>query len=250
MTMKTLSLARKELAGYFFSPLAYVVGALFLCACAIKFVPPPGFWTGSRDFFILVPNRQASMRPLFQMMAWAMIVVGPLLTMRLISEEFRSGTIETLLTAPVTDTQVILGKFLGVFGFYLALLASTVVFLVLMLVFAQVDPGVVAMGYFGMVLLGGAFLAVGLFASTLSRYQLLAAVLAIVLLSLLALAGEPIARHTPAPMNHIAVNLDAMRFLSLFARGQFDSTGLVYFMSITGGFLFLSVKTLESRRWR
>ncbi len=248
--MKTLSLARKELAGYFFSPLAYVVGALFLCACALKFAPPPALWTGSRDFFILVPGRSASLRPLFEMMAKAMIVVGPLLTMRLLSDEFRSGTIETLLTAPITDTQVVLGKFLGVLGFYLALLAGTGVFLVLMCVFAQVDPGVVAMGYLGMVLLGAAFLAVGLFASTLSRYQLLAAMVAIVLLSLVGLGAGPLTMHTPEPLNRIVANFDAMRFLSQFARGQFDTRGLTYFLSMTGGFLFLSVKTLESRRWR
>jgi len=137
-----------------------------------------------------------------------------------------------------------------VLGFYLALLAGTGVFLVLMCVFAQVDPGVVAMGYLGMVLLGAAFLAVGLFASTLSRYQLLAAMVAIVLLSLVGLGAGPLTMHTPEPLNRIVANFDAMRFLSQFARGQFDTRGLTYFLSMTGGFLFLSVKTLESRRWR
>ena len=85
------------------------------------------------------------------------------------------------LTAPITDTQVVLGKFVGVVGFYLALLATTGIFCVLMWVYAQGDPGVVAMGYLGMVLLGAAYLAVGVFASTLTRYQLLSAIVAIVM---------------------------------------------------------------------
>ncbi|MDP7162812.1 MAG: ABC transporter permease, partial [Phycisphaerae bacterium] len=99
---KTLILARRELAGYFFSPMAYVIGALFLLAS--------GMW-----FFhaIFRSGHEASLRPLFEAMAYIMVFATPLLTMRLVSEEFRSGTIETLMTAPVTETQVILGKFLG-----------------------------------------------------------------------------------------------------------------------------------------
>lgn len=247
---KIFTIARRELAGYFFSPLAYVIGALFLCACAFKFAPPPAFWTGSREWFILVPHQQASFRSLFEMMGLAMIVAGPLLTMRLLSEEYRSGTVETLLTAPVTDTQVVLGKFLGVMGFYLLLLAGTLLFLVLMIAYAHPDPGVVLMGYLGMVLLGAAYLAVGVFCSTLTRYQLLSAAVAIVILAVLSVLSASAAAHLPEPLNRIAARLDAGSYLSRFARGLFDSRGLVFFLSIAAGFLFLSVKTLESRRWR
>lgn len=247
---KTFSIARRELAGYFYSPLAYVIGALFLCVCAFKFAPPPAFWGGAREWFILVPHQQASLRPLFEMMGAAMVVAAPLLTMRLISEELRSGTIETLLTAPVTDVQVVVGKFLGVLGFYLALLASTLIFLVLMFVFARPDAGVVVMGYLGMILLGSAFLAVGVFASTLTRHQLLAAAAAIVILSFFSLLMSPAAAHLPEPWNETAARLNAMQYLKSFSRGLFDSRGVVFFLSITGGFLFLSVKLVESRRWR
>ncbi|MBN1941928.1 MAG: ABC transporter permease subunit [Phycisphaerae bacterium] len=247
---KTLSIARRELAGYFYSPLAYGIGALFLCVCGFKFASPPGFWAGSREWFILVPYQQASLRTLFEMMGAAMVVAAPLLTMRLVSEELRGGTIETLLTAPVTDAQVILGKFLGVLGFYLALLGGTLIFLVLMFVFATPDAGVVVMGYLGMILLGAAFLAVGLFASTLTRHQLLAAAAAIVILSFFTLLMGPAAAHLPEPWNQTAARLNALYYLKGFARGLFDSRGVVFFLALTGGFLFLSVKTLESRRWR
>jgi ABC-2 type transport system permease protein len=247
---KIMTLARREMAGYFFSPLAYVVGALFLLACGFKFGPPPTFWSGSREMFILVPHQEASLRGLFEMMGLAMVVAAPLLTMRLVAEETRSGTIETLVTAPITDAQVILGKFFGVMGFYLALLAGTGVFLVLMIIFGRPDAGVVVMGYLGMILLGAAFLAVGLFASTLTRYQLLAAVVGIALLSIVGIFAGSLAAFMPAPINTLALRLDAQAYLGSFARGLFDSRGLIYFVTLTGGFLFLSVKMLESKRWR
>ena len=110
---KALVLARRELAGCFFSPLAYVVGALFLLAS--------GLWFFHRIF---VPGNEASLRPLFEAMATIMVFAAPLLTMRLLSEEYRSGTIETLMTSPVSDAAVVLGKFLGVMAFYLILLAA------------------------------------------------------------------------------------------------------------------------------
>jgi ABC-2 type transport system permease protein len=137
-----------------------------------------------------------------------------------------------------------------VLAFYLALLAGTLIFLVLMMRYARPDYGVVAIGYAGMILLGAAFLAVGVFASTLTRYQLLAAAAGVVILSVFAVFAAPLAAHIPAPWNVIASKINAMAYLHSFSRGLFDSQGLVFFLSLTAGFLFLSVKTLESKRWR
>ncbi|MDP7636289.1 MAG: ABC transporter permease [Phycisphaerae bacterium] len=236
---KTLILARRELAGYFFSPMAYVIGALFLLAS--------GMW-----FFhaIFRSGHEASLRPLFEAMAYIMVFATPLLTMRLVSEEFRSGTIETLMTAPVTETQVILGKFLGVMGFYLALLAGTGFFLVLIAVYGQPDGGVAVMGYLGMVLLGAAFVSVGLFASTLTPYQLVAAIVSIAILSVFAIMMQLLTIHSPEPWNHLAAQLNTMTYFKDFSRGMFDTRGWIFFGSATALFLFLSVKMLESRRWR
>ena len=236
---KTLTLARKELTGYFISPVAYVIGALFLLASGLWF-----FHT------IFIPGNEASLRPLFEALAYIMVFAVPLLTMRLISEELRSGTIETLMTAPVTDTQVILGKFLGVMGFYLALVASTGVFLVLMIAFGQPEPGIELMGYLGMVLLGATFTAVGLFCSTLTRYQLVAAMVAIALLAGFGIVTQVLVARTRSPWNMLASRVNTMTYFKDFARGVFDTRGLVFFLSTTALFLFLSVKTLESRRWR
>jgi ABC-2 type transport system permease protein len=236
---KALVLARRELAGYFYSPMAYVIGALFVLSS--------GLW-----FFhkIFIPGNEASLRPLFEAMAYIMVFAVPLLTMRLMTDEVRSGTIETLLTAPVTDTEVILGKFLGVLAFYVALLAATVGFLVLMIVFGQPDPGVALTGYLGMLLLGAAFIAVGLFASTLTSYQLVAAIVAVSILAGFSLLAQALVAYAPSPLNELAARLNVMTYFRDFSRGVFDTRGLVFFLTITGMFLFLSVKTLESRRWR
>ena len=236
---KTFVLARRELAAYFFSPLAYVVGAVFLSANALWFF-----------YAIFVPGNEASLRPLFDAMGYMMVFAVPLLTMRLLSEEFRSGTIETLLTAPVTDAQVILGKYLGVMAFYLMFLGGTAVFLVLMILFGQPDLGVAVMGYLGMVLLGSAFVSVGIFTSTCTPYQLLAALLGSGILAAFAILMQIIVAHGPEPWNYLAAKLNAMTYFKDFSRGMFDTRGLVFFLSATVLFLFLSVKTLESRRWR
>ncbi len=236
---KAFVLARREMAGYFFSPMAYVIGALFLLASGLWFF-----------YEIFVPGNEASLRPMFDSMAYIMVFAVPLLTMRLVSEEYHSGTIETLLTAPITDAEVICGKFLGVMSFYLVLLASTVVFLLLMLRYGQPDPGVAISGYVGMILLGAAFAAVGVFASTLTRHQLLAAIVAVAILAFFTILMQPLVAYAPEPLNYIAAKMNAMTYFKDFSRGVFDSRGLVYFISATVGTLFLAVKTLESRRWR
>ena len=236
---KAMIIARRELAGYFFSPMAYVIGALFLLA--------GGLWFFYRIF---IPGNEASLRPLFEAMAYILVFAAPLLTMRLLSDEFRSGTIETLMTSPATDAQVILGKFLAVMAFFLVLLAGTVVFMALMVVFGQPDPGIAVMGYVGIILLGGSFMAVGLFASALSRYQLVAAMVAIAILAGFSILVGLLVAHGPPPLNYLAARLSVMNYFRDFSRGVFDTRGLVFFVSATALFLFLGVKALESRRWR
>lgn len=244
---KSLVLARRELASYFVSPMAYIVGALYLLVAGTLF-----FW--DFPFFnlraVFVPGNEASLRQLFDNLAYIMVFVVPLLTMRLMSDEYRSGSIETLVTAPITDAQIILGKFLGVLGFYVVLLALTVVFLGLMIVYGQPDAGVALTGYLGMLLLGSAFAAVGLFTSTISAHQIVAALLGIAILGVMAFAMQVMVVYSPAPWNTIASKLNAMTYFKDFSRGIFDTRGLVFFLSVTVMFLFFSIKSLESRRWR
>jgi ABC-2 type transport system permease protein len=235
---KTLTLARRELAAYFVSPIAYIIGAGFLLFSA--------GW-----FFVNIRiGGEASLRPLFDGMALLMVLAVPLLTMGLLSKEFDSGTIETLMTSPVTDAEVILGKFVGVMVFYLVLLATTLAFLGLMAAYGQPDPGVAVAGYLGMILLGAAYVSVGIFTSTLTRHQIVAAIVAIGILGFFAVVTGFLVRLGVPPWAELAAHLNAMTYFKDFSRGVFDSRGLVYFLSAAALFLFLSVKTLESRRWR
>lgn len=244
---KAPTVARRELAGYFYSPMAYVIGAVVLAVMgAIYFY---GFeLIGIKPVFR--PGAEASLRSLFEAMAYIMIFAAPVMTMRLFSEEFDSGTIETLMTAPVTDTEVVLGKFLGVLGFYLALLAGTGVFMIVTAIHGTPDVGVAFTGYLGMLLMGSAFLAVGIFASTLTRYQIIAAIVAVTILSVFTILMQQLVAYAPEPINELARELSAMRYFKDFARGIFDTRGLAFFLTGTALFLFLSVKSLESRRWR
>lgn len=244
---KALTLARRELAGYFLSPVAYIIGSLFLLVSGVLFFF--GFTLlDIREVFS--PGNESSLRQLFEDLAYIMVFVGPLLTMRLLSEEFRSGTIETLMTSPVSDAQVIMGKFLGVMSFYLALLAGTLVFLALIVMYGQPDAGVAAMGYLGMILLGAAFISVGVFTSTLTRHQLVAAILGIAVLAFFSMFMQVIVKHAPEPWNAMAGLFNAMTYFKEFSRGVFDTRAAAFFVTTAGLFLFLSVKTLESKRWR
>ena len=235
---KIWTLARRELLAYFVSPIAYLIGAGFLLLSAGWF------------FVSLRTGGEASLRPLFDGMAVLMVLAVPLLTMGLLSKEIDSGTLETLVTSPVTDAEVILGKFLGVMIFYLAILANTVWFLVAIWVFGAMDLGVAVTGYLGMIVLGAAYVAVGVFASTLTRHQIVAAVVAIAVLAVFAILMGLVVQLGVRPWADLAARLNAMTYFRAFSRGVFDSRGLVYFLSAAGLFLFLSVKTLESRRWR
>jgi ABC-2 type transport system permease protein len=245
--MKALALARRELSAQFLSPLAYVVGTLFLLVTSVLF-----FWglplLDVRPVF--VPGGEASLRALFDNLAYIMVFITPLLTMRLLSDEYRSGTIEALMTAPITDAQIIMGKFLGAMGYYAALLATTAAYWVLIAMYGQPDAGVAASGYLGMILLGAAFMSVGLFTSTLTRHQLVAALVGITILAVFAFIMQLLVSYGPEPINRLATCLNVMTYFRDFSRGFIDSRGLVFFASATAFFLFISVKTLESRRWR
>jgi ABC-2 type transport system permease protein len=244
---KALTVAKRELGGYFFSPMAYVIGAVFLAVSGMLF-----FW-GFPPLSVqpvLVSGGEASLRQLFLDLAVIMVFAAPLLTMRLMSEEYRSGTIEKLTTSPLSEPEIIVGKFLGVLGFYAVLLAATLVYLALVASYSRPDPGVALMGYLGMLLLGAAFLSVGLFTSCLTKYQILAALVAIAILCLFTLLMPQIVAYRRDWLGDAAARMDAMTYFRYFARGMLDTRGLAYFLSATAIFLFLSVKALESRRWR
>lgn len=232
------ALSQREFRAYVYSPIAYGTAIVFMVVTGVLFV-----------YTTLVPGNESSLRPLFTAMASVFVLCVPVLTMRLLADEYASGTIETLMTAPVTDTEVIVSKFLGVLGFYCALLAPTVIYLGFIAHYGKLDVGVTLVAYLGMVLLGALYSAVGVFASACTRYQLLAAIGGIGLLSCLTFLTDYISLQFPGSRGVLSY-LNVLGQFDVFSRGIFDTAGVVYFLSVTALFLFLAVKVLESRRWR
>ena len=236
-----LILTRREVASYFVSPIAYVAMVLFLLVAGILFAAP---YIGAFQ-----PGNPAAMTQTFGIVSFILLLAVPILTMRSLAEERRSGTLETLLTAPVTDTQVVLGKFLGCWAFYLVMVAPTLLYVVALKAFGNPDLGPVASGYLGLVLLGALYVAVGLFASSLTHNQVIAAVVAFVILLLLTLLG-PIGGAVPTPWRTILRHLSTSAHYDDFGEGVVDLVHVIYFAVFTLYVLFLTVKVLESRRWR
>jgi ABC-2 type transport system permease protein len=239
-----LATCRRELRAYFFSPLAYVVLFFFLAVNGVIFV----YLVGQ-----LSDPRSAGGPPLgyFFRATWLMLLLlGPLLTMRLVSEELRSGSIEVLMTAPVTETEVIVGKFLAAFVFYAFLWLPTVAYGVMISAYQKVDWGPIAAGYLGVLLIGSLFLSIGIFASATTRSQLLAAMMTGALLFILFLLG------VFEEMVNNDVAKKALGYASLwnhideFASGIVDTRRLVFYLSGTLFFLFLASRALEDKKWR
>jgi ABC-2 type transport system permease protein len=234
------ALMQRELSGLFFSPIAYIVGFVFLVLSGMYFTTD-----------VLQAGNEASMAVLFERIAGLLVFALPLLTMRSVADEFASGSIETLMTAPVTDAGVILGKFAGVMIFYVGLLATTVPHLILMSVYADPVGTEVVSGYIGLILLGAMFTAVGLFASSCTRHQLLAAVIGVTVLSLFSFAAEYASEQVRAGwLRSFFSSLNILEQFSDCNKGMIDLGSVVFFLTNTGMFLFLAVKVLESRRWR
>lgn len=232
-------LTQRELAASFFSPIAYVVGCVFLLFTGYYFVQQ-----------VLVPGNEASMRPLFAVMVSILVFALPLLTMRAVAEELSSGTIETLMTAPVSEAEVLLGKFIGVFAFYAVLLAATIPHLVFLLMFSHPNAGVIAFGYIGMLLIGAMFISVGLFASCCTRHQLLAAVIGMAVLSVFTFVVDFLADFAGPTLRRVLMAMNVPAYFDEFSKGILDTRALVFFVTTTAFFLFLGVKVLESKRWR
>ncbi len=239
--IRAMVLARRELLSYFVSPIAYVAMFLFLIASGLAF---------ALDFS---PGQPAIMRHLFEWMLWFLTVVVPVLCMGAISQEWASGTIETLMTAPVTDTDVVIGKFVGAAGFLTVLLSPTIIYVIVMACFAQpkLDIGPVFSGYLGMALAGGLFVSVSLFCSSLTRSQVVAAVSAFAILAAITILPWLVGAWAMLPSFwRGVVNQCVYARYADFSKGVIDTGHIAFFLLSTGVFLFLTVKVLESRRWK
>lgn len=233
----TWAIAQRELKAYFGSPIAYVVTALFLVIAGFF------FWLS------LVNTREATLRYVLNTLGVVFLFLSPALSMRLLAEEQRTGTIELLLTNPVRDAELVLGKYLASLLMLLAMLAPTLYYPFLLSLYGRPDQGPILSGYLGIFLLGAAFLAVGLLASSLTQNQIVAAVLTFGVL-LVVWLSDAISNFARGPVGDVFRYLSAASHFSDFPRGVISSTDVVYFVSVIVGCLFATVVSLQTRRWR
>jgi ABC-2 type transport system permease protein len=235
----TIAVLRKELRSYFTSPVAYVVIAAFLLMAGVFFaiilVAQPG-------------TAEASLAVVFSNLPVILLLVAPALTMRLLAEEQRTGTFELLLTAPIRDWEVVLGKYLASLVMFLIPVIITLTYALVMAHYGSPDRGPIITGYIGLILFGAAFLAIGLFASSLTQNQVVAALVAVAILIGLWLIGV-FATSARPPVSDFLTYLSLIGHYSEFNNGVIDTKDVAYYLLIITTALFLTVRSLESRRW-
>jgi ABC-2 type transport system permease protein len=238
------TVAKREFNMYFASPVAYAIAFLVLLVLGLffyaDFVNSASF-QGSPD-----PTRTISL------FVTLLLFFTPAITMRLLAEEQRTGTIELMLTAPVREWELVTGKWLAAFGFVTVLVAVTLIYDLILSRFVTpgLDNGLLAASYLGLVLIVAAFLAVGVFVSTLFTNQIAAFFATLALVLLLWVISYPVQNAT-GPIASFLQSLDfSNHFYNNFFRGVIDLSDVAYFLSIIVFFLFLAARTVESRRWR
>lgn len=251
-----LAVFRKEMSNFFVSPIAYSVIAIFLVVSGF-------FFWANVSFMSLVSLQAASnpiiaerinltdivVRPLIQNMAIILLFVMPLLTMRLFSEEKKSGTIELLLTYPIDDAAFVFGKFFAALALLIIMLLATFTFPILLASLAQPDIGVMLSGYLGLFLMGAAFMALGTFISSLTENQIVAAAIsfgAAILFWVLSWTSSFAGQSTGAVLKQLSI----LEHLESFNKGILSVPDLSFFILFIAFFVFLCLRSLETYRWR
>ena len=231
------AVATRELRSYFLSPVAYLVAAFFV------------FGSGLLFWLILQSNREASLRGLIQNVHVLFLFVVPMISMRLLAEEQRLGTMELLMTNPIQEWEIVIGKFVGSALLIMSMLVATLVFPFFLFIFGTPDVGPILTGYLGAVLQGSAFLAVGLLASSLTESQIVSAVVSFVVLLALWLSDN-IGQAAGGLFGQIVGYTSLINHIQGFSQGVIDSKDVVFYLTVIGAGLVLSTLSLQSKRYR
>ena len=253
--MRVWPIYKKELRLYFTSPVAYVILTIFLLIAGYFFYSIFAFFTRASMQMAMNPQMgrelnvtDSVMRPLFSNLSVILLLLMPLVTMRLFAEERRSGTIELLLTYPVRDGAVLAGKYLAALTLYGVMIAGTLAYPAMIVSFARLEWGPLLTGYLGLLLMGAMFLAVGVFASSLTENQVVAAIVTFGVLLMFWIIGWT-AEFAGGPLGAVLTHLSILEHNDTFSKGVLDTKDVLYYVNFTALGLFLALRSLEARRW-
>ena len=249
-----LAIAQRELNAYFGSPIAYVLIGFFALLFGWFFYVPLAYFEQQSMQMGMNPMQtlninQMLIGPTLMNTTVIMLFLFPLITMRTYAEEKRSGTIELLLTSPVTDVQIILGKFLGAMALYACMLALSLIHIGILFIYGNPEWKPIVTGYFGLLMMGGCFLSLGLFISSLTKNQIVAAMATFAVFLMLWVInwiGTFVGPTTQAVLAHLSLT----EHYDDFARGIIDTKHVIYYLSFMAFGLFLTAKSVDSERWR
>ena len=250
-----IAIAHKELKSYFASPIAYVVIAMFALLFGYFYIALLAFFDRQSMQMMgaggpqSVNINQQLIRPLFMNASVIVLFVMPMITMRTYSEEKRSGTIELLLTSPLTDFQIIMGKFLGAMALYAAMLAVTFIHIGILFAFGNPEWKPVLTAYLGLLLMGGCFISVGLLISSFTKNQIVAGMVTFAVFLMLWVINW-IGTFSGPTTQEVLTYLSITEHFDDFTRGVLDTKHLVYYLSFIAFGLFLTARSVDSERWR
>jgi ABC-2 type transport system permease protein len=248
-----VAIAHKELRSYFASPMAYIVIGFFLLPFGVFFyLYLQSFVRQSLQMAQYggpVNVNQQVIRYVLQNASVIILFIMPMITMRTYSEEKRSGTIELLLTSPVSDVEIILGKFFGALGLYAAMLGVTLLYMAILFVYGNPEWRPLVAGYLGLLLMGGAFVSIGLLISSTTNNQIVAGVVTFVVFLLLWIIGW-FADSAGPTIGPITSYLSITEHFDDFSKGIIDSKHVIYYLSLITFGLFLTAKSVDTERWR
>lgn len=249
-----LAIAHKELKSYFASPIAYIVLGFWALLYGWFFITILAFFVRSsmqmNQFGPQSANvNQQLIRPLVQNVSILVLFLLPMVTMRTYSEEKRSGTIELLLTSPITDWEIILGKFLGAMALYGTMLAVTLIHLGILFIYGNPEWKPILTAYLGLLLLGGCFISLGLFISSMTKNQIVAGMVTFAVFLLLWVITW-IGSFSGPTVDQLTQYLSIVDHLDDFGKGVLDTTHIIYYLSFITFGLFLTSKSVETERWR
>jgi ABC-2 type transport system permease protein len=252
-----LAIAQKELKAYFASPIAYIVIGLWALMYGYFFVALMNFFVRQsmqmNQFGMQGPQamnvNQQLIRPLLQNVLILILFLMPMVTMRAYAEEKRSGTIELLLTSPLTDFQIIVGKFLGAMALYGCMLAVTLIHIGLLFLYGRPEWKPIVTAYIGLLLMGGCFIAVGLFISSLTRNQIVAGMVTFAVFLMLWIITW-IGSFSGPTVDKLTQYLSIVDHFDDFGKGVLDTTHIIYYVSFITFGLFLTAKSVDMERWR